>query len=212
MPELSPDIRFQLARMRAIQEYSNLESSLCNIFALVGEMKPDIAGIIFYKITASRSRASILDRLYRKKFATEYRLFWNDLLKVVGVLDSQRNEIVHWSVVNHIGGADLTLGDTNNAIQTLSLMPPNMWDYDSNTPIRTEADLNAYADKCDVYGRALNIFRLVLDGSARSHVPPDVFESLRQTFLQPLPNPLPDTHSLSRNYVAPPSPPQSSEA
>jgi hypothetical protein len=50
-------------RGHAINAYAVLEASLCALLSVVGEMREDVAGVIFYKITSADSRNKILEQL-----------------------------------------------------------------------------------------------------------------------------------------------------
>lgn len=47
----------------AIQAHSRLEQAMCCVFESVSSLSHEIAGLIFYKITNTRTRDSILEKL-----------------------------------------------------------------------------------------------------------------------------------------------------
>lgn len=194
---------FLITRAKAIQGYASLEQSFCLLFAHLAGTDQHVAAIIFFKITASRSRAEILSKLFRRKYKDKHNLFWNSVQKQAGQLDQRRNSIVHWNVMTniHIGGPK------GQETTGLTLVPPNMWETGA-TPI-TRDDLLEFIDRCDVIERTLNIFTLTFSGI----LPPEPKRDAAwlPIFQQPLAYPLPDTHPLSRNYKEPQTPPQPSE-
>lgn len=179
----------------AIQHYQALEQALCTVFSWASGTTPSVAGTIFFKITSTRSRMSILDRLVKKKMGSRYRTFWNAYLKEVGAIDQQRNEIVHWGTGVRVSA------DKKSA--RLFLTPPNFWDRSEETPEYSTRDLAAFGDKCDVYARALNMFWLACCSL------PDVpeYQPWRDIFQQPLGYPLPPAHPLARSDTKPAIPP-----
>ena len=66
-------------------------------------MKLDVAQIIFVKITSADSRNKILAKLFKKKFGIDFNLFRNSLFDQLRSMDIERNEIVHWNVINAVG-------------------------------------------------------------------------------------------------------------
>ena len=83
-------------RGRAIGSYAYLENVMCAMFAHLGEMPNEVAGIIYFKITSAQVIKSILDKLMKRRNGDTYSLFWNSFLKEFGELARKRNEIVHW--------------------------------------------------------------------------------------------------------------------
>jgi hypothetical protein len=67
--------QFWAVRGLAIQAYANLEQSLCRLFGLFAGVTPDVAGVIFFKITSVRVIEEIVDKLLRKKHGTTYAAF-----------------------------------------------------------------------------------------------------------------------------------------
>lgn len=187
-------------RGHAIGAYAALEACLCNLLTFVGDMKQDVAGVIFYKITNADARNAILERLIRKKFGNTYNLFWNSYFRELKKIDKARNEIVHWAAMNQINNI---MEDTFEI--EVTLRPGNFWDgvNEPGAPRLTSNDLIEFIQKCDVYSRACNGFSI----SMRDDVP----AALRDIYLQPLTYPLPAGHPLARTNVAPQSPPPPSE-
>jgi hypothetical protein len=91
-------------RGKAVQAYANLEQSLCSLFgALAGVTTWEIGAIIFFRIANSHARNRIIEQLFKKKFGDRFNLFRNSLLADLTPIDQERNEIVHWNVVNIVG-------------------------------------------------------------------------------------------------------------
>lgn len=187
----------QIARSRALDAYGAVEQSLCSLLAHLGGMDGAVAATIFFKITASRSRSAILDKLYKRKYKTEYREFFNSLIALAGTLDQRRNEIVHWHLSMSIYD-----DDQGNQAARLELIPPNFWDIGATTPAIGDAELEAFATKCDVVSRAFSVLRMRLEGI------PEI--ASLDIFDRALPYPLPDNHPLSRKPPAQETPPPAS--
>jgi hypothetical protein len=90
------DNRFWATRAMAIQSYALFEQALSDLFAGLGDINPEIAGIIFFRINAT-ARIIILEKLFQNKYRSQYNLFRNSLIKSLRPLENERNEIVHWS-------------------------------------------------------------------------------------------------------------------
>ena len=93
---------FWAARGQAIQAYAGLERALCRIFIQMGDMRPEVAGLIFYKITNANARNSMVEKLIRQKYGNTYNLFWNSFIQQLTPLDHRRNQIVHWNALVHV--------------------------------------------------------------------------------------------------------------
>ncbi len=74
-----------------------------------------IAAIIFFRI-GDAVRGPIIEKLFQQRFGDKYSLFRNSLTKELrDGLGRERNEIVHWNMVNSIfgdgdGGVRVNLG------------------------------------------------------------------------------------------------------
>src|SRR5262245_52550839 len=49
-------------RGQAIQAYAQLEQSLCQVLAAVGDMSLPVAGIVFFKIVSTQARSAIIEK------------------------------------------------------------------------------------------------------------------------------------------------------
>lgn len=192
--QLRTDSKFVEIRGHAIQAYASVEFSMCMFLADLMGTTRDVAGVIFYRIVNTRSRNAILDELYRKKYGDTYRAFWKSIQKHVQALDQRRNEIIHWHVA-----VNIYVADDGEQKYTGSLMPPNYWGHNPNTPAISADDLKEFIARCDVVSRANNILFMHLNGSV-PQVPPSPWLEI---FQRPLDYPLPDGHPLCRTDTAP---------
>jgi hypothetical protein len=204
------------ARGRAIQGYASLEQALCAILSLCTDTKFDVAAAIFYKITAARARNDIVAKLLKKKFGGTYNLFWNSIFaRLKGHLDTQRNNIVHWSALATIGS------DEHDQMKVeVCLKPASYWDDPNGEFERlTAADMEAFEDECDFWARLIGQFGTIMSGSL-DHVADFDKAPWLAIFQQPLAYPPPDSHPQARilatlqtqrppsqTSVPPPSPP-----
>lgn len=86
-----------IARGEAIEQYADLENVLCLLFGYLLGVKPNLASIVFFRITNARARNSIIEKLMTEVIKkNDYRIYWNSLIKMTGELDGTRNAIVHW--------------------------------------------------------------------------------------------------------------------
>ena len=169
------------ARGFAITQYAYYEEALACLFAELIGLTPAIAGIPFFKINNARSRAAIMERLLKKKYGSKYSVFWNSLAKELQKLDNQRNNVVHW-----------TMMITHFAEPVASLVPPNYWDEDKNTPSLLLADLVKFADKCNFFVSTICAFTYTLQDR------PFVHPTWPEIFLRPVTYPPQEGHPLGR--------------
>jgi hypothetical protein len=151
------DNRFWAARAIAIQSYASLEQALGELFAGLGEIRPEIAGVIFFKITSAQVRDAIIDKLFQLKFASGFNLFRNSLIKALRPLSNERNEIVHWNVINSI-----TRHDDGRMTGTLLLEPPALWRERPSVKTWSIESLRSYKVKCDFFKTIVGMFTTIV--------------------------------------------------
>ena len=110
MTDLSAtDNRLQATRGRAIAAYAEVEHSLCNLFEYFIGSVPQVASMIFYRISALNTRNNLLEDHYHK-CGSSHDIYWygdptaplksrGGMMALIIILDSIRNNIVH----RHIG-------------------------------------------------------------------------------------------------------------
>src|SRR5271169_577483 len=140
---------FWAVRAKAIENYASLEQSQCRLLAALGNIEPEVAGIIFFKISSTDSRNKIIEKLFRRKYQGQYNLFINSLVSQLKPINIKRKESVHWNTIQTISGS--TPSDWS-----LSLIPPNFWEHNVDSPSIGIQDLVTFANKCSFYkiGRA----------------------------------------------------------
>ena len=207
--EIVRDGKLQIARAVAIEEYAKVEQSLSWLFAgLLGTTR-DKAGVVFFRLTNTHSRNSIIESLLQKNHGLIYRTYWSGtqqhggLFTLLRQLDSRRNEIVHWHVVMSVGG--------DPAKTSESLHPPNFWNRTPTTQSIGLAELEDFTLKADFVGRSINMFTAFTDPSMNPHFAADNSAAWQGIFEQPITYPPPDTHPLSRQNVVPGIPRPSSQ-
>ena len=181
------------ARGRAIQAYADLEQNLCLLLAAFSGMPLDIAAIVFFKITSSRARDAILEKLLKKKHGSTLMAFWKSLESLIGQLTETRNHIVHWNA-NVFRGED--------GIESIELKSPSVWgDYDK-TPAITKKDILDFIDKCLFVSRLCNHFAAFLVPQDRSLTTEEQEQAWHDIFQQPVVYPPPDNHPLCQKPKA----------
>jgi hypothetical protein len=189
-------IDLKIARADAIHNYAALEQSLCTLFGrLLGTTDP-LAGIVFFRIVATRSRNDMIEALLEKRFGEQYDIYWHGvpgspgvlkqtgLLALIKQLDTTRNFIVHWAIAVHIGDGPATQ----------SLIPPNIWNYVDDRRSLTVADLQEFSKKASFVARSLNMFNFwIFDAPTRKM---EIEEAWREIFQQPCTYPPSSTHPL----------------
>src|SRR4051812_26824585 len=140
-------------RGQAIQAYANLEQSLCSLMAHLSGMDPSVAAIVFFKIVSTGARASILEKLLKKNYGTAYNRYWGSFEGRLREVDVKRNCIVHWNATIVVRDA---YGDGSSS--KLELMPPNMWDVDSNTPSYNADKITEFILECEFLCLSCDVF------------------------------------------------------
>jgi hypothetical protein len=193
LPPLPADARFKIARAEAIDAYSGLEISLSRLFAGLLGTKPDLAGIVLFRIGNAPARNKMIDLLIKRKYGAKFNLYWNSVFKLIGQLDQKRNEIVHWSmgVVPHFGRSGKL------ASATVRLVPPNIWDSRRGKQSLTERHLTDFALQCDFAEAAVWSFVMFV---VISHGNQKLPAAWRDIFQRPLTFPLPDNHPICRRW------------
>jgi hypothetical protein len=193
LPKLAADARLKIARADAIHSYGNLEISLNLLFARLLGTKPDLAGIVLFRISNTRARSKILEQLIKRKYGAKFNLYWNFLFKFIGQLDQRRNEVVHW----HMGILP-NFGRTGKLTSaTVRLAPPNFWDRRAGKQSLTERDLNDFALKCDFADAAVWCFVAYVMMHAGNRGLRATWRGICQ---QPLAYPPPDTHPIRQRW------------
>jgi hypothetical protein len=174
------------------------------LFAALGSINQDVAFVIFFKISSADARRSILERLFKKKFGTSFNLFRNSLIDQLRPIDIERNEIVHWNVVNH-ASTDAE-GET---IANPKLLPPTFWTELTGLPEKDKNVILAFSAKCTFYARLINMFLIATNLIAKSTGLTEAdAKTWHDIFSQPITYPPPLGHPLSRTGPEPDSPSQ----
>lgn len=194
---LPAGLEFLALRGRAIEGYSNLEFFLCCLMADLIGCSHEVAGIIFYKITSTRSRSEILDKLFRRRHKGASRTYWNSLLREVGKLDERRNQIVHWTTIatDH---PDEGIGAGR------AMRPANIFSQ-SDVPSIERAHLLDFIIACDFWCGSVQAFTRFLNPPIRrgqSDLPADELEAWRDIFQRPAEYPPPSSHPLFQSHAA----------
>jgi hypothetical protein len=160
-------------------------------------MHEDVGEIIFFKITSTGARTSILEKLLKKKYGAAYITFWNSFQKLLGQVDGQRNELVHWTFAPRLNPLD-------KSVPEFVLIPPTQWTWDSSTPFYDSARILQFKDKCEFLANLCANFRIqALEKWAVG--PGD--EKTRQAWLdicqRPIDYPPPESHPLYRTPSTP---------
>jgi hypothetical protein len=182
---------FWATRAKSIQSYANVEQSLARLFSVLSGTTGEIAGIIFFKISSVDTRNKIMEKLFRLKFNNDYNLFRNSLFSQLRDLARDRNEIVHWNVVNHVG-ADPE-GKTTNKV---TLMAPAFSLPKPNAKKWGTSDLVDFMHKCDFYSRLCNMFNVTTGNITNVPIPEAEKKPWLDIFAQPIVYPPPEDHPL----------------
>jgi hypothetical protein len=179
-----------LSRALAIQAYAMLEFSLSILFCHWLGTTSDVGSLVFFRITSSHTRNSILKDLKQKRLQDQHNLFWNSLLKFIRALDDRRNEIVHCVIMNNI---DLSSPHENASKLTLSSLR-DLLSHNQNRASIDEHDLNDFIKRCEFASRLVNLFH-TLQGEHRTQMPRELIDLFDRRLVYPPP----DDHPLSPN-------------
>jgi hypothetical protein len=190
---LPPDASLKIARADAIDAYGGLEIALTRLFAQVLGTKPDLAGIVLFRVGNARARNKMIEHLIKRKHGAKYNLYWNSVLKFIGQLDQRRNEIVHWHMM--IQPNFNRTGRLTSA--TATLRPPNLWDRRRTKESLSGRDLREFASRCDFADAA--VWSFVFYGQGR-HGNRKLRATWQDIFRQPLTYPPPDNHPIRQRW------------
>ncbi len=196
---------FWALRGKAIQGYAELENALSSLMAELSGMPRENASTVFYKITNTGSRTSILERLLNLKHGSRYNPFWNAYFKELRVLDARRSEIAHW-----IAAANTVLDDNNILHVGVSLIHPDQTGKGPIPEQRLSKHLVEFQAKCEIFAHLANMFTFSVN--PHESADPANISAWLEIFQQPLVYPLPKDHLLFGNQKAPDTPPGSSPA
>jgi hypothetical protein len=195
MHEAGEGNRFWGVRGMAIQSYALLEQALGDLFAGLSDTNPIIAGITFFRLTSTRARNTILEKLFKNKFRSEYNLFRNSLFKQLPPIDIERNQIVHWNAINEIARSD----DGTSATGTLFLQAPFLWMPDERGPRLSIDDLLTFIEKCIFFAAIVRMFSSIIVHHREFYgFSPDFQDAWRDIFQQPITYPPPADHPSRR--------------
>jgi hypothetical protein len=201
MPIISLDDAQQLAaqdefwaiRGKAIQSYASLEQSLARLFSALAGTNQKIGGTIFFRISSADTRRNLIDKLFQQRFHQQYNLFRNSLIKQLKPIDNERNEIVHWNVVNNVG-TDLS-GKTTSR---LTLMPPAT--FPSPTAASKDANqMMVFSKKCEFYAALSGFFPIIaMEGFTETPISDADKKPWLDAYSRPIEYPPPSGHVLER--------------
>jgi hypothetical protein len=150
---------FWAIRGKAIQSYAGLEQSLARLFSALAGTNQEIGGTIFFRIASADTRRNLVGKLFQMKFREQYNQFRNSLVKQLKPIDNERNEIVHWNVVNNVGADEE--GKTRSK---LTLNPPATFPA-LDSASKDASQMIAFARKCDFYASIVGMFPVTaMDG------------------------------------------------
>lgn len=181
-----------------------IEQNLNSLFANLLQSTPQLAGIVFYRITNTSSRNAVIESLIEQRHGSKYEAYLNGipntpnrkgLFSLIRQLDQRRNEIVHWHTLHDV------VMDAGKTTSTLYLTKPNAWSFPTEVQKITVEDMQAFCEKATFTAKSIAHFDLTAAGWITDET------ALRDAWIeicqQPCIYPPPDTHPLSPNYKAP---------
>jgi hypothetical protein len=202
---------FLVRRAQAIQAYATIEGSLERVFAQLLGCDPEDAAHIFFQITNTSSRTSIISGLIERRCDQRYHPFWNGiprtpdkkgLWNIVRDLDLRRNQIVHWHQM-----LDINV-DKVPPSRTVYLVRPAAWQSQDVKGMVSSDEMREFTLKADFASRSMNMFCAFLAGQMDEASK----RTWREICRRPCIYPPPPNHPLAPTKPAPQNPPQSSRA
>jgi hypothetical protein len=95
---------FALVRANAINAYASLEMHLGMLFETLLGSDPQKAYVVFASVINSQARLRMISRLLQLSFGDRYITFFDSLSEKLSGLDSTRNKVAHWIVLNSYTG------------------------------------------------------------------------------------------------------------
>lgn len=167
---------FDAARIKAIDHHALLEHSIAGLLCpLLGVKKQ--AFTVFFRISNTRARYSIIDALLRDAKQTEARKFWQSIEKELTKIDGTRNNIVHWTAIVDLG----VVGGPDHLKQAAQkyLRPGHTFEPQ---PRLTIEDMNKFVADASKLVTPLTILNCYLSGQFDV----ETREALKQIFRQPI--------------------------
>jgi hypothetical protein len=189
--DLAAQSDFWAIRGKAIHAYAGLEQGLAQLFSALAGVTPKTGGIIFFRISAA-IRRTIIEELFRAKFKDEYNLFRNSLFKQLPALDTERNQIVHWNVVNNVG-----TDENNRTTSNLTLKSPAYWS-DPSGRAKDVQQMVDFSKKCAFYASLCSFFPVItIDGYTEHPVSDQDKKPWLEIYSQPVEYPPAPGHFLA---------------
>jgi hypothetical protein len=184
---------FWAIRGKAIQSYAGLEQSLARLFSALAGTTQEMGATIFFRIASADTRRNLIGKLFQIKFREQYNLFRNSLLKQLKPIDNERNEIVHWNVVNTVGADEE--GKTKSK---LTLNPPATFPS-LNSVSKDASQITTFAKKCDFYAAFVGMFPVItIEGFSATPVEEIHKRPWLEAYSKPIEYPPPVGHVLER--------------
>lgn len=185
-------------RGKAIEAYASMELSLSILFSDLLQSPIQYAGIVFFRITNTSSRNTIIETLLSKRYGDTYTAFWSGvpntpnrkgLFNLIRSLDQRRNEIVHWHTVSY-----LNADEYNGPPSPVQLTPPTAWAFKSDQPKLGTADLIEFCQLATFVHSAISIFTIVSNGTLPRDA--DAWQTWHEILQQPCTYPPSKGHPL----------------
>lgn len=167
--------RFYIARAEALNNYALVEKGLTFLFATCLDANARYASLIISKMINTRARNEVVQKITDWHTLKKFRPFTNSLFKLIGEVDGERNQLVHWHVKDREDG-------------TFVLVPSDMLSTSDAT--MDENAIDALTEKCLTLAAMLSLFC--------GHVKHPTHPALHERFQQPLEYPLAPDDLLAR--------------
>jgi len=183
--DLTPYQQIMLAKGEALDGYASLESSLALLFSILLSVSQESAYSIFYRIAAAKSRRAILEDLFSQSSFTRYKPGFDSIMKAVGQLDNERNQVAHWHTT--IG---TPIGANPEKIKGIAIRNPTRpISSDPGTSALTSVDLARFRDECRYWSAILSMFIAVVSPAFPRELRPPDADTWPDKFLRPIDNP-----------------------
>jgi hypothetical protein len=152
----------------------------------------EAASIIFFRIVNADARNKILEKLFHHKYRERFNAFRASFFRQLRPIDNERNEIVHWNVVNQVGSEP-----DGKVISKVFLTPPTYWAAHMDSPKKETAALLAFSMKVEFYSRLGGMFFAIVGENMQHPIPQELLDEWMPIFEQTVVYPPPLGHPLA---------------
>jgi hypothetical protein len=156
---------FALVRANAINAYASLEMNLGSLFDALLGAESQKAYVVVASVMNSQARLRMISRLLTLSHGDVYETFFSSLSEKLSGLDSTRNKVAHWIVLNSFTG-----GKPFNSTKDVALHGhPNLFSKE----VLYRHDLIDFHNRTEFYSNVVFMFATFICHPAALDLPRD---------------------------------------